>query len=131
MYLLDTHILIWALLDPKQLSHQHRTLLQGSSVRKFISIVSVWEISLKFGLGELGLGGHTLEEFLDAAINLGFHVVSPDTKVYASFHQLKLANTHKDPFDRMLIWQAIQDELTLLSYDNKISQYKLQGLKLA
>jgi PIN domain nuclease of toxin-antitoxin system len=130
-YLLDTHILIWALLDPDKLSKIHQDILNDISKHKFISVISVWEISLKFGLGKLELGSHTPEEFLVVATRLGLHTVSPEPSTYASFHNLKLNPLHKDPFDRMIIWQALQDGLTLVSYDSKMSQYKPQGLKLA
>src|SRR5580700_7850419 len=110
MYLLDTHSLIWSLLDPEKLAKSHQDILRSTEVRKFFSGISVWEISLKFQLGKLDLGGHTPEEFLAAAIDLGFQVVSPGPEVFASFYRLKLTQIHKDPFDRMLIWQALKDD---------------------
>lgn len=131
MYLLDTHVLIWALLDPDKLSNSHKDILRHSSARKFISTVSIWEISLKFGLGKLGLGEHTPEEFFDSAMSLGLDILSPEPQVYASFHRLRLNTEHKDPFDRMIIWHAMQADITLISYDSKMSQYRPQGLKLA
>src|SRR5580698_1276976 len=102
MYLLDTHILIWSLLDPARLTRPHQDILRNTEVRKLISGISIWEISLKFQLGKLDLGGHTPEEFLVAAMDLGFQVVSPGPEIFASFYRLKLTQTHKDPFDRML-----------------------------
>jgi PIN domain nuclease of toxin-antitoxin system len=130
-YLLDTHILIWTLLDPEKLSKSHQNALNDALTHKLISVISIWEISLKFGLGKLDLGGHTPEELLAAATQLGLQTVSPEPSTYASFHNLKLNPVHKDPFDRMIIWQALQDGLTLVSYDSKMSQYRPQGLKLA
>jgi PIN domain nuclease of toxin-antitoxin system len=131
MYLLDTHILIWSLLDPAKLTEPHRDVLGNTEARKFISGISIWEISLKFQLGKLDLGSHTPEEFLVAAMDLGFQVLSPGPEMFASFYRLKLTLAHKDPFDRMLIWQALKGDMTLMSYDSKMSQYELRGLKLA
>jgi PIN domain nuclease of toxin-antitoxin system len=131
MFLLDTHTLLWSRLDPAKLNQAHKDILGDTSAQKFISTISIWEISLKFALSKLELGGHTPEEFLSTAKELGFSVVSPESEVYASFYRLKPIIDHKDPFDRLLIWQAINSNLTLLSYDQKLSQYRPQGLRLA
>ena len=129
-YLLDTHILLWSRLDPSKLTPAHQTILRDTTAQKLISSLSIWEISLKFSLGKLTLGGHTPEEFLDSARKLGFQLVEPTPDHFASFHRLPKVLTHKDPFDRMLIWQAIQDKLTLLSSDKLLPEYKLHGLLL-
>jgi len=128
--LLDTHTLLWALLEPSKLTPQQRRIIESSDKEKCMSTISIWEISLKFSLGKLNLGGHTPEEFLKGAQELGFRVVIPTPEHYASFHQLPSVVKHKDPFDRMLIWQAIQDGLTLLSSDGQLPNYKIHGLKL-
>ncbi len=57
--------------------------------------------------------------------------MSPEPEQFASFHQLPVVFGHKDPFDRMLIWQAIQSGMTFLSQDSKLSEYYIHGLKLA
>jgi PIN domain nuclease of toxin-antitoxin system len=131
MYLLDTHTLLWAMLEPESLSAPHQKLFLDPRKKKIISTISVWEISLKYALGKLSLGGHTPEEFLKAAQEFGLVVVAPKTNVLASFCRLKPIAGHKDPFDRMLIWQAICSDLMLLTYDKKIPKYTLQGLQLA
>lgn len=128
MYLLDTHILLWSRLDPAKLAKNQKMILEASDARKVISSISIWEISLKFSLGKLELGGHTPEEFLNSAIQLGFEVISPETTTFASYHNLPQIEGHKDPFDRMLIWQSIQGGMTLLSSDPKLSEYKPAGL---
>jgi PIN domain nuclease of toxin-antitoxin system len=120
-----------ALLEPERLSKAHQDILSSSVARKFISSISIWEIGLKFGLGKLNLGSHTPEEFLMAATDLGLQTRSPEPSTYASFHNLILNPIRKDPFDRMIIWHALQDNLTLVSADDKMPQYRLYGLKLA
>ena len=129
-YLLDTHILLWARLEPNKLSNIHKVILQSPVDQKFISTVTIWEISLKFSLGKLDLGNHSPEEFMESAYNLGFQVLSPSPEQFASFHLLPQTLRHKDPFDRMLIWQAINSKLTLLSNDQKLASYKLHGLAI-
>jgi len=129
-YLLDTHTLLWARLEPSRLTPQQRRLIEASDREKCISTISIWEISLKFSLGKLNLGGHNPEEFLQNVQELGFHILAPAPEQYASFHQLPALAKHKDPFDRMLIWQAIQNDLTLLSSDRQLPSYKIHGLTL-
>ncbi len=130
-YLLDTHVLLWYRLDPRRVSDRHQAIIGSRDDLKLISSLSIWEISLKFSLGKLDLGGHTPEEFLAGALELGFQIVSPEPEQFASFHQLPTVIGHKDPFDRMLIWQAIQSDMTFLSQDGKLSEYGIHGLKLA
>jgi PIN domain nuclease of toxin-antitoxin system len=130
-YLLDTHTLLWLRFSPNKLPSSHRRLLESPWSQKYISTISVWEISLKFGIGKLDLEGLTPEEFLQTAKGLGFSILSPLPEQYASFHHLPKVLKHKDPFDRMLVWQAIQDNLTLLSSDSKLPDYNIHGLLLA
>src|SRR5580704_12488596 len=119
MYLLDTHTLLWARLEPTKLTSKHRDILRSPTSKKYISSISIWEISLKFALGKLDLGGHTLDEFLATALTLGFQVASPEPSHFASFYRLQPFEGHRDSFDRMLVWQAIQSRATLMSYDKK------------
>ena len=130
-YLLDTHILIWSRLAPDKLSKTQQTIIASDHEQKLISTATIWEIGLKFGLGKLELGGHTPEEFLRTSVELGYQIVAPRPEDFASFYRLPTASGHKDPFDRMLVWQAIQNGLTLLSHDPKLSTYQADGLKVA
>ncbi len=130
-YLIDTHILLWYRLEPEKVPHAYRKIILGSNGIKFISSLSIWEISLKFSLGKLQLGTHTPEEFLNSALGLGFQILSPPPEQFATFHKLPPVIKHKDPFDRMLIWQAIESNLTFLSQDRQLHDYNIHGLKLA
>ena len=129
-YLLDTHILLWARLSPDKLNQHQRAIIKSSVEEKFISSVSVWEISLKFSLGKLDLGGHTPSEFIGSIEDMGIKHITPSTDQYASYYSLPKMNKHKDPFDRMIIWHALQSGLTLISSDQELSQYKPHGLEL-
>ena len=113
-YLLDTHILLWARLDPAKLSKTQKDIIASPEYQKFISVISVWEISLKFSLGKLQLGDHDPESFLATAKNLGFQLALPEHEYFASYHRLGKVPGHRDPFDRMLIWQAICSGMTFL-----------------
>jgi PIN domain nuclease of toxin-antitoxin system len=130
-YILDTHILLWTRLDPSRLSKSQRSILESSADLKFISTITIWELSLKFSLGKLDLGGHTPEEFMSSAYKLGLQVLPPTLDQFASFHRLPKNVAHKDPFDRMLIWQAIQSDMCLVSSDTKLAAYEVYGLTVA
>src|SRR5690606_14796673 len=128
-YLLDSHTFLWALLEQKKLSPKVLDLLQDATHPVFVSSVSFWEISLKFRLGKLDLAGVSPEELPESARESGFDLLPPTPSEAAGYHLLE-AEWHRDPFDRMLIRQAITHDLTLLSKDKTISQYRSLGLKV-
>lgn len=127
-YLVDTHTLIWAISEKKKLSSRVGQTLSNANNAFFVSAISFWEISLKFSTGKLAIQGILPEEMPGLSVISGFQLIplSPDES--ASYRKLILT-THKDPFDRMLIWQAIQRNLTFITKDNNLDQYKIAGLK--
>lgn len=126
--LLDTHVLLWAILAPAKLSRRARAAITDGGVEVFVSPVSLWEISLKFALGKLELTGCTPEDLVTAAKTMGLATLDMDPLTMASFHRLpRLA--HKDPFDRILVWQAICRDLTLITKDGAMPEYQALGLK--
>lgn len=129
-YLLDTQILLWARLSPEKLTKDQQDILTSSPEEKFVSLVSIWEISLKYSVGKLNLGDHTPDEFVSSMYKLGIKTITPTEKQYATFYLLPKVLKHKDPFDRMIIWHAIESGLTLISGDKKMQSYKVHGLKL-
>jgi PIN domain nuclease of toxin-antitoxin system len=130
-YLLDTHVLLWLRLSPKKLSTGHRAIIESPDDEKFVSSISAWEISLKFSLGKLKLGSHTPAEFLISLERTGVRQLAPSFERYATYHQLPALDRYKDPFDRMLAWQAIGEGFTLVSSDPRMDGYRAYGLKLA
>jgi len=88
----------------------------------------LWEISIKYSIGKLCLKGITPEE-LYTEIENSFLLckVLENQDLISSY---RLPREHKDPFDRMIIWQAISGEMTLLSVDGKMNNYVDYGLKL-
>jgi PIN domain nuclease of toxin-antitoxin system len=127
-YLLDTHTLIWLVTDTERLSLRVKKLIEEPSNQIFVSAISFWEVSLKFAIGKLQLVGGDAQDLLNACMNLGFKTISIDPEICASFSQLKVYY-HRDPFDRMLIWQAISENYTLVTKDSTINLYKTEGLK--
>jgi PIN domain nuclease of toxin-antitoxin system len=130
-YILDTHTLLWLRLNPNKLSKEHKTILESPRDEKCVSVLSAWEISLKFSLEKLDLGNHTPDEFMASIPKLGLKIITPTPEQFATYYLLPKIYKHKDPFDRMIIWQAIRSGLTLLSADKKFSEYKPHGLLVA
>ena len=128
-YLLDTHTLIWAIKDPKKLSSTAIQVVQNADNSIFISAITFWEIALKFSIGKLELRNILPDEFPGISLQLGFQLISISPDESASQYKLPVTN-HKDPFDRMLVWQAISRNLTLISKDDRMLLYVDAGLKV-
>ncbi len=118
-FLLDTHAFIWSVLEPGRLGEKSRAALADPSSDVFVSAVSFWEISLKTGIGKLKLEGCSPETLLEAAQAQAFQLLPLSPEDACAFHRLP-RTAHKDPFDRMLIWQAISGRHTLITRDGGI-----------
>jgi PIN domain nuclease of toxin-antitoxin system len=123
--LLDTHALIWAALKPQKLSTTARRLLEYP-----VSAVSFWEISLKHVAGKLDLIGIAPEDFPQTAREMGFEALGLDAETAARFNFLPREMVNRDPFDRMLAWQAICHDLTLVTRDREFHSKMSHGLKV-
>ena len=121
--LLDTHSFLWAVIEPERLSAKLRRTIADPANEIHLSTVSFWEISLKFALGKLELSGCTPEDLVPIARDMGLDIVAPSAEEAAGFHRLP-RKAHKDPFDRMLIWQCLQRHWTLLSRDRALDDYR-------
>lgn len=116
-FLLDTHVLLWALGNPSALNSKTRQLIQDVRNTIFVSAASVWEIAVKKALGKLE-APNNLEDTLNAS-HFAPLLISWSHAVAAG----KLPPHHKDPFDRMLIAQAQHEGLTLLTHDKRLKAY--------
>jgi len=129
-YLLDTHVFLWGLISPEKLSLKIKKQIISSAGNLNVSVISLWEIALKYSLGKLDLRGVKPDKLLYYAKKSGFKLVGVNSTVAASFYKLPLISDHKDPFDRMLVWQAINKRMTLISKDAGLAEYKKYGLKV-
>ena len=129
-YLVDTHYLIWSLLDPEKMASEHRDILTDTSSPKLVSKVSYWEIALKYGLGKLQLKKITPEGLLKSASEAGYEVYDITEDDLITSYQLPISKVHKDPFDRLLVWQCIRNNLVFISDDKRLKEYMKNGLKL-
>jgi len=128
-FLLDTHVLLWTLFEPEKLSTKARQQLLNQKNTIYVSSISFWEISIKYGLGKIEFNGIDPSTFPDYAKKMGFELLLLNPDDAATVHKLK-GTWHRDPFDRLLIWQALQQSLTMITRDEKIAQYHEEGLKL-
>jgi len=119
-YLIDTHILLWHSDDSQKLSSQVIQELNASSTSLYVSHATYWEMTIKKGLGKLYLNV-PVSEFRKSAMRNSFHSLSFDNEHYDILEQLP--QLHADPFDRMIIAQAIAENLTIITQDKKFALY--------
>ncbi|MDZ7399048.1 MAG: type II toxin-antitoxin system VapC family toxin [candidate division KSB1 bacterium] len=128
-YLLDTHTLLWVLFEDEKLSEKAKETISNPENRIFVSLISYFEISLKYSLGKIELENITPDEIPDRVEEVGIETLEVTEKEAASFYKLPKAK-HKDPFDRLIIWQAISKNMALISKDQEMSEYQKFGLKV-
>jgi PIN domain nuclease of toxin-antitoxin system len=128
-YLLDTHTFLWTIAKSKNLSIVASKAIRTPDNEIFVSAVSLWEIAIKSRLGKIDLGGIKPEELLNSAEKMEFQLIGLSPEESSTYGNLK-EPTHKDPFDRMIIWQAIQRNMILISKDQEFSKFKKYGLEL-
>jgi PIN domain nuclease of toxin-antitoxin system len=127
-WMLDTHALLWALFEPDKLGRRTRAILKAPENVVLVSPLSYWEISLKSGLGKLELPDTDPSEIPVAVRQLGLSEATLAPEILSTVHRLPYAPDHRDPFDRLLIWQAICGKHTLLGRDRPIAFFKAHGL---
>ena len=127
-YLLDTHAIIWMICDTNKLSDKVITVLQNAENKIYISAVSLWEISIKFKIGKMEIQGMLPDEFLKTILKQDILILSLDAEVASTYYQLQ--SIHKDPFDLMLAWQAINYDIPLISKDVCFKEFKKSGLNV-
>jgi len=128
-FVLDTHIFLWVIFKNKEIPENVKKIFFDYQNNIFVSSITFWEISLKYSLNKLSLEGVKPEELPDTAISAGIDILDISSKELASFYKLPKLY-HKDPFDRMIIWQCIQNDFVLLSKDRQIKDYQNLGLKV-
>lgn len=127
-YLLDTHAFLWAMLDHSRLSGTVSSVILNPDNEIYISVISFWEIALKFNIGKLSLQGVTPEELPLYAGKAGFEILGITPEEASTFYQLPRLK-HNDPFDRLIIWQCIKNSICLVTKDNEMNNYAHYGLK--
>ncbi|OWT79928.1 MULTISPECIES: type II toxin-antitoxin system VapC family toxin [unclassified Achromobacter] len=118
--LLDTHIALWAVQDNPSLTARAREIILSPDNKVHVSVASIWEIGIKFsaGRGEMPVSANqAVGYFRDA----GFRILGVDAQ--HAIEVEKLPWHHKDPFDRLLVAQALTEPMRLLTHDALVARY--------
>ena len=120
---MDTQIFLWALTAPTRLGQNAQSLLKSKNNQLYLSAASSWEISIKAGLGKLPLPEPPKTYIPSRMANL--NILPLDIKHHHTFGVYNLPLLHRDPFDRILIAQALAEDLRLMSSDSQFKRYKV------
>ncbi|HEV2280296.1 MAG TPA: type II toxin-antitoxin system VapC family toxin [Acidobacteriaceae bacterium] len=124
--LLDTHVLLWAVLSPKALSRRAAAIIADERNEVLVSAASAWEIATKVRLGRLP-GAEVLErEFLETMERAGYVLLPIDAST--ALRAGRLTSEHRDPFDRVLAAQALAEDIPLLSADSKLDSFGVRRM---
>lgn len=121
MYLLDTHTMLWYLEDNPQLSSKVKKLIENETC--FIHIISFWEIAIKISIGKLSLS-YDLDQLISQVQKEAITILPISENAIKTVKELPLH--HRDPFDRLLIAEALSNNYVFLSVDNQIDPYPIK-----
>jgi PIN domain nuclease of toxin-antitoxin system len=118
--LLDTHLLLWAAGEPRRLSRQARTLIDDPDNELLFSAASLWEVAIKRGLGreDFTVDARLLRRGL---LDNGYSELPINSQHVIAMESLP--PIHKDPFDRILVAQAVIEGIMLLTVDSRVARY--------
>ncbi|MFN8347215.1 MAG: type II toxin-antitoxin system VapC family toxin [Spirosomataceae bacterium] len=123
-YLVDTQIIIWFQLFDQRLRPSIYELLSDGRNTLFVSQISLFEIAIKQKIGKLPELDKPMVELIEIIQNDGFEILSLKNRHITSYNSIPLNETHKDPFDRLIIATAIAENLPVISADEKFQLYK-------
>ena len=124
--LLDTHVFLWIATNDERLPRELKTILREPANDLYLSVVSSWEIAVKARSGKLVLPMPVWAFLLESRERLGIQSLSIQETAVA--HVAKLPSIHRDPFDRMLVCQAIEHELTIVTSDAHVQRYPVKSM---
>ncbi|MBD3315311.1 MAG: PIN domain-containing protein [Chitinivibrionales bacterium] len=123
-FLLDTHVFIWWIIDNPRLPEKVRTIMRSRENELYLSAASSWELIIKAQLGKIQLPEDAESFILN---ELRQNAIQPlPISIHHTLRAAALSPHHKDPFDRMLVGQALCDNLTILSGDHMLQKYEAQ-----
>ncbi|MBK9248733.1 MAG: type II toxin-antitoxin system VapC family toxin [Ignavibacteria bacterium] len=129
-FLLDTHTLLWSIANTRAIPESTLEIISNPINNVFVSSVSLWEIAIKQSIGKLVISNIHSKDLVMAVTSQGFTFITLEPEEALESRSLKRYNNHNDPFDRMLIFQALKRNYTLISKDSRMIQYEEIGLKL-
>jgi len=124
--LLDTHSFLWFINGSPQISTSARTLIEDASNQPFLSVASLWEMAIKVSIGKLSLG-RPFETLIPQQLGLNGIALLGITISHTAV-VTKLPFHHRDPFDRLLIAQAMVEQIPIVSGDTAFDMYTVTRL---
>ncbi len=128
-YILDTHVFLWSIADTKELSKNVVKVIKNPDNEIYISSVTLWEIAIKTRIGKLHIEGTSIDEIPSIIERLEYSQISMTSEDALGYINLK-EDSHKDPFDRMLIGQCMSRNMIMISKDSEFTKFVPFGLKL-
>ena len=127
-FLLDTHSLIWFALDDSRLSVTARGLIEDPENKVAISMATLWEVAIKVSIGKLPLS-RPYEDFVAECLETQLFRLLPIERSHTNFlASMSFPTGHKDPFDRLLIAQAIVEDIPIISADAAFDAYPVDRI---
>jgi len=122
--LVDTHVFLWDLLDDHRSSRKAKEILSSDEHELYFSLVSLWEIAVKMKTGKLNALGSSVTYIRDEMAEYGMELLPIRYEHILQLERLPLH--HSEPFDRLLIAQAIAESLPILTHDSKFPTYPVK-----
>lgn len=125
--LLDTHVALWAITDDPKLPQKARELIQSPKATVWISVASVWEIAIKhsLGRGDMPVSSQDAVRYFNES---GYRLLAIEAEHVIAVEEL--APHHQDPFDRILVAQALVEPMRLITHDSLVALYSDSVIKV-
>jgi len=125
-YLVDTHVLLWIIDNNSQLSQKVKEIYLDEDNEILLSIVSIWEMAIKISLKKLAIPG-VLSDFVKNHI-IGNNIRILDIRLSHIYRLEHLQYHHRDPFDRLIISQCIEENIPIICSDSRFDQYNVDRI---
>lgn len=122
---MDTHTIIWYLNGDENLSKDAKLEIDNPQNIKFVSVALIWEIAIKISLGKLLLSVN-IEEFVETILESQINIMN--IQINHLVNLSKLDYVHRDPFDRLIVSQAMIEKMVIISKDDHIKKYNVNTL---
>ncbi|CAB3389599.1 type II toxin-antitoxin system VapC family toxin [Kyrpidia spormannii] len=124
--LLDTHVFLWWITDDGRMSKRARAIIQDTRNELYLSAASAWEIAIKAALGRIRVY-EDLDRFMTQQMNEN-GIVDLPVEILHALGVYGLPDLHRDPFDRLLVAQAIQEGMPIITADEWIKRYDVETI---
>ncbi|CAH0993956.1 hypothetical protein EMA8858_00061 [Emticicia aquatica] len=123
-FIIDTQILIWSVISPNKLSSKVREILENNNIG--VSQISLYEIAIKQKIGKLSELDLSMSDLINLILKDGFEILSLKNAHIEAYERIQLVDTHRDPFDRLLLATSLSENIPIISADEKFKEYSSQ-----